>query len=57
MAIAPRQTDLPNRHINQRDRPSATRRTRLIMLKTFSISAVFFMTMGVLCAAHIGLPL
>ncbi|WP_421759649.1 hypothetical protein [Devosia sp.] len=57
MAIASRQTDLPNRNLNQRDRPSATRRTRLKMLKTFSISAMFFMTMGVLCATHIGLPL
>jgi len=26
------------------------------MIKTFSFSALFFMTVGVLCAAHIGLP-
>lgn len=26
------------------------------MIKTFSISALFFMTLGVLAATHIGLP-
>lgn len=26
------------------------------MIKTFSISALFFMTLGVACATHIGLP-
>jgi len=26
------------------------------MLKTFSISALFFMTLGVACATHLGLP-
>jgi hypothetical protein len=26
------------------------------MIKTFSISALFFMTLGVACATHMGLP-
>lgn len=32
------------------------RRHRPDMIKTFSFSALFFMTVGVLCATHIGLP-
>jgi hypothetical protein len=28
----------------------------LEMIKTFSISALFFMTLGVACATHMGLP-
>jgi hypothetical protein len=29
----------------------------LKMIKTFSISALFFMTFGVICATHLSLPL
>ncbi len=30
--------------------------SRPTMIKTFSLSALFFMTLGVACATHMGLP-
>lgn len=52
MTIRSRQTDLS---------PDPTQRTAradpiLKMIKTFSLSALFFMTVGMLCATHMTLP-